>query len=94
MKKWKCSVCGYIHDGEEPPEFCRICDARKEEFELIEEEPIERRSGDIEKIVIIGNGAAGMEAARAARRTIDDAEIHVFSKEPYSFYSRLLLTPF
>jgi len=94
MKKWECTVCGYLHEGEEPPEFCPICDARKEEFELIEEERIETIKSDIQKIVIIGNGAAGMEAARAARRTSDEAEIHVFAKEAHPFYSRLFLTPY
>lgn len=32
MKKWVCSVCGYIHEGDEPPEVCPICGAAKEEF--------------------------------------------------------------
>ena len=22
MKTWKCTVCGYIHEGDAPPEFC------------------------------------------------------------------------
>ena len=25
MKKWVCSVCGYVHEGDTPPEFCPIC---------------------------------------------------------------------
>lgn len=32
MAKWMCKVCGYIHEGEEPPEECPICGAPKEEF--------------------------------------------------------------
>ena len=35
MKKWKCSVCGYVHTGEEPPEKCPVCGAPKEMFVLI-----------------------------------------------------------
>lgn len=31
--KWKCSVCGYIHEGTEPPEKCPCCDHPKEYFE-------------------------------------------------------------
>jgi rubrerythrin len=27
MKKWKCGVCGYIHQGDEPPATCPICGA-------------------------------------------------------------------
>lgn len=32
MKRWECSVCGYIHEGEEPPEKCPVCGAAKEKF--------------------------------------------------------------
>lgn len=35
---WKCSVCGYVHDGENPPESCPKCGAPKEKFEKISEE--------------------------------------------------------
>jgi rubrerythrin len=23
--KWVCSVCGHVHEGEEPPETCPLC---------------------------------------------------------------------
>ena len=32
MKEWKCTVCGYIYEGEEPPDTCPICGAGKEKF--------------------------------------------------------------
>jgi rubredoxin/uncharacterized membrane protein len=32
MKKWQCTVCGYIHDGNEPPETCPVCGADKSQF--------------------------------------------------------------
>ena len=35
MKKWRCTICGYIHDGENPPDACPICDAGKESFEAL-----------------------------------------------------------
>ena len=25
MKKWVCTVCGYVYEGENPPEFCPQC---------------------------------------------------------------------
>ncbi len=37
MKKWKCTVCGYIHNGEEPPETCPVCGADKSQFVEITE---------------------------------------------------------
>lgn len=32
MKKWQCTVCGYIHTGDEPPEKCPVCGADKTHF--------------------------------------------------------------
>ncbi len=31
--RWKCSVCGYIHEGIEPPEKCPSCQHPKEYYE-------------------------------------------------------------
>lgn len=46
MKRWKCTVCGYIHTGAEPPEKCPVCGADRSKFiELVEtapaDEPVE-----------------------------------------------------
>ncbi len=38
MKKWKCTICDYIHEGDEPPEECPICGADKSAFVEITEE--------------------------------------------------------
>ena len=35
MKNWRCTVCGYIHKGPEPPDKCPVCGADKSEFEEI-----------------------------------------------------------
>lgn len=37
MLKWKCSVCSYIHEGDEAPEQCPVCKQPKEKFVKIEE---------------------------------------------------------
>ena len=37
MKKWRCIVCGYVHEGEEAPDQCPICGAPKSKFELVEQ---------------------------------------------------------
>ncbi len=34
MKKWVCSVCGYVHEGETAPEKCPICKAPADKFVL------------------------------------------------------------
>lgn len=38
MKKWQCSVCKYIHTGDEPPEKCPVCGVSKDKFVPFEEE--------------------------------------------------------
>ena len=37
MEKWRCTVCGYVHDGATPPDKCPNCGAPKEKFEKLEE---------------------------------------------------------
>ncbi len=37
MSKWKCTVCGYIHEGDEAPEQCPICKQPKEKFIKLED---------------------------------------------------------
>ena len=32
MKKFVCSVCGYVHEGDTPPEFCPLCKAPASKF--------------------------------------------------------------
>lgn len=38
MKKWRCTVCGYVYEGEEPPEVCPLCGVPADKFELVEDE--------------------------------------------------------
>ena len=37
-KKFKCKVCGYVHEGDMAPEQCPMCQAPQSEFEEIVEE--------------------------------------------------------
>jgi Na+-transporting NADH:ubiquinone oxidoreductase subunit C len=38
MKKYRCKICGYIHEGDTPPGICPICKAPASEFEEIKPE--------------------------------------------------------
>ena len=39
MKKFVCTVCGYVYEGEAAPEFCPVCKAPASKFkEMVEEE--------------------------------------------------------
>jgi len=74
MKKWKCTVCGYIHDGPEPPERCPQCGAPKEKFILLESgeeaSDVSSDSGGASAleadILVVGSGAAAFTAAATA----------------------------
>ena len=37
MAKWKCPVCGYIHEGDTPPEACPQCKVPGSKFVKMEE---------------------------------------------------------
>ena len=37
-KKFRCLVCGYVHEGENPPAECPVCHAKAEKFVEIKEE--------------------------------------------------------
>ncbi|MDE7179667.1 MAG: NADH peroxidase [Muribaculaceae bacterium] len=39
-KKWICTVCGYIAEGEEAPEKCPMCNAPKDKFKELDEEKL------------------------------------------------------
>ena len=37
MAKWICTVCGYVHEGEQPPEKCPVCKQPAAKFKKEEE---------------------------------------------------------
>ena len=39
MKKWVCNVCGYVHEGDNPPDVCPVCGVGPEEFSLQADAP-------------------------------------------------------
>ena len=45
-KKWICTVCGYVHEGDEAPDFCPQCKQPKSKFkELVENSHLTYRIG-------------------------------------------------
>lgn len=38
MAKYVCTVCGYVHEGDEAPEFCPVCKAPASKFKKVEGE--------------------------------------------------------
>ncbi len=38
MKKWVCPVCGYVHEGDTPPEACPVCRVPGSRFTVMAED--------------------------------------------------------
>ncbi len=38
MAKWVCTVCGYVHEGDEPPKACPVCKVKADKFKKQEGE--------------------------------------------------------
>jgi rubrerythrin len=38
MKKYICTICGYVHQGEEAPDTCPVCKASKDKFKEMADE--------------------------------------------------------
>ncbi|MDE6074042.1 MAG: NADH peroxidase [Muribaculaceae bacterium] len=39
-KKFICTVCGYIHEGDEAPEKCPLCKAPRDKFKEVDDEEV------------------------------------------------------
>jgi len=40
MKKWRCILCGYVHEGDQPPYQCPVCGAPRKMFEEVDSGPV------------------------------------------------------
>ncbi len=40
-KKWICTVCGYVHEGPEPPEKCPVCGVPANKFKELKDEALQ-----------------------------------------------------
>lgn len=88
IKKWKCIICGVVFEGTKPPEFCPVCGASKDQFIEITENKNLFKSENAEKIVILGNGAAGYYAAEAIRKRNKKCTVEIISSENRPTYFR------
>ena len=63
MKKWVCTVCGYVHEGDTAPEKCPTCGVPAEKFK----EQTGDREWAAEHVVGVAQGASeDISAAPAA----------------------------
>jgi len=82
MKKWQCSVCGYIHEGTEPPENCPVCGADKSKFvELVEEAPSEQAEETPSPEVGGSKPEVVQESQEAASQGLSDVVMNLMVKQ-------------
>lgn len=71
MQRWKCKVCGYIHEGAEPPEKCPICMADRSQFAEIDANGDEITATPVKEAgpapVVQGQETAAVPAPRPSR---------------------------
>ena len=86
----KCLVCGEIFDSS--LEICPVCGVGKENFVPVDAQETGYINNTQEYYVILGNGAAGFNAAKAIRERDKTGSIVMISNEPYPSYNRPMLT--
>lgn len=89
--KWKCVICGYEHEGAEPPEVCPACGVGKENFVPVNPED-EFVNDTNSKFVIIGGGIGALTAAENIRKRDRTAAVIMLSEEKYLPYYRPVLS--
>jgi pyruvate/2-oxoglutarate dehydrogenase complex dihydrolipoamide dehydrogenase (E3) component len=85
MNKWFCTNCGYNYEGENSPDVCPECGATPEDFYPTNDPLLNANRARLKKVIIIGNGAAGMEAARTIGENNKTVEILLNSVEKEYF---------
>ena len=63
-RRWVCLICGYVHEGDGPPDACPVCGAGPEDFE--------EESGAAESAPAAGDASPGGEYLAEWARAKDD----------------------
>ena len=86
----KCVVCGEIFDAS--LETCPVCGVGKENFIQVDVDETDFKQDTNEIFLILGNGAAGINAAKAIRERNTTCNIVMISNENVLSYNRPMLT--
>ena len=64
-RRWRCTVCGYLHEGEEPPEKCPVCGADRSLFVEVDAEGKSLTGeGDSGEVTAAEDSAAGVASTQ------------------------------
>jgi len=84
-KLWKCSICGYIHQGESAPLSCPKCGASQDKFHLLDEEATKKiytsdRTNDIHAELIALSMKMAALCDEGITLNLDPACVSLFRK--------------
>ncbi len=82
---WRCGVCGYLHEGSEPPEKCPKCGAEREKFSEVAQEEADkilrsRFTNDLHMQLSANLDNVIMIAEEGINDDLDPGCVDVFSK--------------
>ena len=84
MKKFVCSVCGYVHEGDSAPEVCPVCGAPAEKF-IEQSETMSWAAEHVVGVALLQNGAdivtdTNMAKAGINKKVLADlgGQVHCF----------------
>jgi predicted nucleic acid-binding Zn-ribbon protein len=85
MKMWRCSVCGLLYEGENPPEACPKCGAPAEKFELVSEEQVgvierARKTNQLHSDLLAELAKVEVTADASIEDNLDPGCLRVFAK--------------
>ncbi|MXQ73173.1 rubredoxin [Clostridiaceae bacterium DONG20-135] len=83
MKLWKCSICGYVHEGETAPAVCPKCNAPQDKFVLMDESAAEKiyrsdKTNDLQMKLITLAMEMNAVAEAGIKDNLDPMCVHVF----------------
>ncbi len=81
MRKWRCTICNYIHEGDAPPAKCPICGAPASKFVEVEQE--------VDKKATLDSKGAQEKAAKENQGQDTDTEPEI--EESNSFLTDFIL---
>jgi rubredoxin len=82
---WKCSVCGFVHEGEDAPAVCPKCGAPKEKFVKLSDDDAKKvyasdRTNDIHMEIIKLSMKIAELAKEGIEINLDPPCVAVFTK--------------
>lgn len=100
MKKWRCTVCNYIHEADEPPDKCPVCGADKSKFVEVSDQEAKRVQGaktakqlEREKQMLekAGYKAQAQTGAEAEGQQADESKKQTGAKDRLEFVKQQMI---